>query len=348
MLGRRGDFDLSVAARRGGLSSVPLEAWGQATADDHPRRRRRRRGDVLRRGQTTDVAKRSCSMFKGTAWQLEAFGDAEDVLRQRTWPAPAEGHVLVRVVAAGVSPPDLLAARGWLPSVQELPAVLGMQAAGEIVAVPRTSRLSVGDRVMGLTAIFSDRLGGHADYAYLIEAETRRIPAALTDAQAAGFVVGFRTAHTALVDRCGLSKGETLVVLGAAGNSGEAALLLGKALGTKVVAVASSACKLAYCRDLGADDLVNHTEEDVAQRIIDVTEGRGADVIFDPVDGRLTWRCSPSLASDDLRSRDSPVDLRRRLIRSTWCCASKARAGYSASGGSGTRFQSAAGRHSTN
>lgn len=237
-------------------------------------------------------------MFKGLAWQLEAFGEVEDVLvrRELTWPRPIEGLLLVRVTASGLSLPDLLATRGQHPAIKEPPAVLGLEAAGEVVAAPRNSPFSVGDRVMGLTALLTDRLGGLAEYAYLVAEETRLIPSRLTDEQAAGFVIGFRTAHAALVDRSALSSGETLVVLGAAGNSGSAAVLLGKALDARVIAVAGSAEKLAYCAELGADHVLNHATEDIAGRISEITDGRGADVIFDPVGGDLARRALQSIA----------------------------------------------------
>jgi NADPH2:quinone reductase len=200
------------------------------------------------------------------AWRLVAFGETNNVLQSQelTWPPPTEGQVLVKVLASGVSLPDLLATTGTCPPMPDVPVGLGLEAAGEIVAVPEGSRLSVGDRVMGMTSIFVNGFGGHAEYAYLLEAETRLVPMHLSDEQAAGFVIGFRTAHAALVDRCAIESGATLVVLGAAGNSGAPAVHLGKALGATVIAVASNQHKLAYCKAIGADNVVNYTVDNVA------------------------------------------------------------------------------------
>jgi NADPH2:quinone reductase len=237
-------------------------------------------------------------MFKGVAWRLVAFGETKSALQSQelTWPPPAEGQVLVRVLASGVSLPDLLATTGTYPPIPAVPVVLGLEAAGEVVAVPEGSGLAVGDRVMGMTSIFVNGFGGHAEYAYLLEAETRPVPTHLSDEQAAGFVIGFRTAHAALVDRCAIKSGETLVVLGAAGNSGASAVQLGKALGAKVIAVASNQDKLAYCEAVGADHLVNYTVDNVADQIRAITGGRGADVIFDPVGGDLAGQAVKAIA----------------------------------------------------
>jgi NADPH2:quinone reductase len=202
----------------------------------------------------------------------------------------------VKVLASGVSLPDLLATTGTYPPIPDVPVVLGLEAAGEIVAVPEGARFSVGDRVMGMRSIFVNGFGGHAEYAYLLEAETRPVPAHMSDEQAAGFVIGFRTAHAALVDRCAIKNGETLVVLGAAGNSGASAVQLGKALGATVIAVASNKDKLAYCKAIGADHVVNYTTDNVSDEIMAITGGRGADVIFDPVGGELSGQAVKVIA----------------------------------------------------
>lgn len=237
-------------------------------------------------------------MFKGVAWRPVAFGEPKSVLRlqELTWAPPTEGLVLVKVLASGVSLPDLMATRGTYRPIPEVPVGVGLEATGEIVAVPEGSRFSVGERVMGMTSIFANGFGGHAEYAYLMSAETRPVPARLSDVQAAGFVIGFRTAHAALVDRCAIKSGETLVVLGAAGNSGASTVQLGKALGATVIAVASNEDKLTYCKAIGADHGINYSTDDVGDEIMAITDGRGADVIFDPVGGELARRAVKAIA----------------------------------------------------
>lgn len=148
---------------------------------------------------------------------------------------------------------------------------------------------------MGVTT-FMEGWGGHAQYAYVIEKKTLPIPAQLTDEQAAGFMIGFRTAHAALAERATLSGGDVLVVLGAAGSTGGSAIQLGKTLGATVVAVASSEEKLAFCAGLGADHLVNYKTADVGAEVRKITDGHGADVIFDPVGGEVAAQAVSGIA----------------------------------------------------
>jgi NADPH2:quinone reductase len=234
-------------------------------------------------------------MFKGTAWRAVAAGEPADVLRleEMSWSEPDEGRLIVKVIVSGVSLPDLHTTRGMY--VVTPPAVIGTEVSGEVVAVPKRSRFSVGDRVMGVTP-FLQGMGGHAEYSYLKEGETRLIPAQLSDEQAAGFVIGFRTAHVALVYRCALKSGETLVVLGAAGSTGIATIQLGKALGATVIAVASNAEKLAYCASLGADHTIDYTTASVGDEIKKITGGHGCDVIFDPVGGEVATQAVQAIA----------------------------------------------------
>ncbi|MBY8881081.1 NADPH:quinone oxidoreductase family protein [Actinacidiphila acidipaludis] len=225
-------------------------------------------------------------MFSGQAWRLERFGPPEESveLRQMTWAEPSPGQVLVRVRAAGAGYPDVMMTAGRFPLLGNPPFGLGEEAAGEVVAAPAGSRFAVGERVTGITA-FLEGWGGYAEYAYLREESTMRVPAGMTDEEAAGFPIAFRTAYAGLVERAPVEAGQTLLVLGAAGSSGGAALQLGKALGATVIAVAGSQEKLDLCTRFGADHPINHRTEDLPSRIADLTGGRGADVVFDPVGG---------------------------------------------------------------
>jgi len=225
-------------------------------------------------------------MFSGQAWRLVRFGPPEESveLQHMTWEDPAPGHILVRVRAAGAGYPDAMMAAGQFPLLGEPPFGLGEEAAGEVVAVPAGSRFAVGDRVTGITA-FLEGWGGYAEYAYLREESAIHVPSGMTDEEAAGFPIAFRTAYAGLVERAPVEAGQTLLVLGAAGSSGGAAVQLAKALGATVIAVAGSQEKLEFCTRLGADHVVNHRTDDIASRAADITGGRGVDVIFDPVGG---------------------------------------------------------------
>jgi NADPH:quinone reductase len=226
--------------------------------------------------------------FSGRAWRTDQFGRPGDVLElcDTTWGVPSAGRVLVRVRAAGVGLPDLLMTQGRYVSTPQPPVLPGQEVCGDVVAVAPGSRFAVGDRVMGMTP-FTEALGGCSDYAYVRESKAARTPAAMSDAEAAGFMTGFRTAHATLITRIGLKPGQVLGILGAAGSSGLAAISLGKALGTRVIAVASSAARLAFCSQVGADDTIDYTSADVGVELKRLTDGKGVDVLFDPVGGRV-------------------------------------------------------------
>ncbi len=236
-------------------------------------------------------------MFSGRAWRVAKFGDPKDAveLQEMSWAEPATGQLLIRVRTAGAGFPDVMMTGGFYPLLDTPPFGLGTEAAGEVVAVPTGSRFSVGDQVLGITA-FLEGWGGYADYAYLREGSTIRIPEGMTDEQAGGFPVGFRTAYAGLVERVPVQSGQTLLILGAAGSSGATALQLGKALGTTVIAVAGSREKLDFCARLGADHGLNHRTDDLTARIAEITDGRGVDVIYDPVGGDTATTAVKSLA----------------------------------------------------
>lgn len=141
-------------------------------------------------------------VIRGRAWRLVRFGDAKESieLQELAWEPPAPGRLLIRVRAAGAGYPDVMMAAGQFPLLGAPPFGLGEEAAGEVVAVPAGSRFAVGDQVTGITA-FLDGWGGYAEYAYLREESSMRIPPGMTDAEAAGFPIGFRTAYAALVHR---------------------------------------------------------------------------------------------------------------------------------------------------
>jgi NADPH:quinone reductase len=238
-------------------------------------------------------------VIKGWAWQAVRFGDPRDVvqLREVSWPDPVEGQALVRVRTAGAGLPDLLMARGDFPLLSEPPIGLGEEVAGNVVAVAPGSRFAVGERIMGITA-FLHGWGGYADYSYVIEQSATRVPVTLSDVRAAGFPVGFRTAYAGLVERASLAAGEILLVLGAAGSAGSAAIQLGKALGATVLAVAGSEEKTAFCTRFGADHAINYKTADLPRRVAELTSGHGVDLIYDTVGGSLAATSVTTLARD--------------------------------------------------
>jgi NADPH2:quinone reductase len=236
-------------------------------------------------------------MFSGRGWRLVRFGEPEEVieLQEMTWDEPSVGRVLIRVRTAGAGFPDVMMTAGRFPLLGDPPFGLGEEAAGEVVAVASGSRFAVGDQVMGVTG-FLEGWGGYAEYAYLREQSAIGIPSGMTEEQAGGFPIGFRTAYAGLVERAPVEAGQTLLVLGAAGSSGAAALQLGKALGAVVIAVAGSQEKLEFCARYGADQVVNYRTDDMRARIAEFTDGRGVDVIYDPVGGDTAAAAVKSIA----------------------------------------------------
>jgi len=144
--------------------------------------------------------------------------------------------------------------------------------------------LALGTRVMSVTS-FTDGRGGFAESTIVRGATTFRVPESMSDVDAAGFRIGFSTAWIGLVRRGQIRAGEWLLVLGAAGGSGITAVQLGRALGARVIAVASGAEKVAFCRDRGAEVVIDRSVESVCERVLAVTDGHGADLIYDPVGG---------------------------------------------------------------
>jgi NADPH2:quinone reductase len=194
-------------------------------------------------------------------------------------PESEPGHLLIDVRAAGVSFPDLLLTRGEYQLKPEPPFTLGVECAGVVREAPDGSGFAAGERVMALTM-----LGTFAEVVRAPLPMCFPIPDGLDFEQAAGFVMNYHTAHFALARRGRLREGETLLVHGAAGGVGTAAVQVGKGLGARVLAVVSDEQKAAVAREAGADDVIESGGDWVAATK-EATGGRGADVIFDPVGG---------------------------------------------------------------
>jgi NADPH2:quinone reductase len=199
----------------------------------------------------------------------------------RPLPSPGPGEALVRTRAVSLNFPDLLIVQGKYQHRAPLPAVPGVEGVGLVEAVGPGSKFKVGDRAVG----FCHSGGTLADAFIVRDQAAWPVPPHVSDEQAAALSVTYGTSWFGLTHRAHLAAGETLLVLGAAGGVGLAAIQLGKLLGARVIACAGDDAKLEVCRLNGAEQLVNYRREDLVERVREITDGRGADVIYDPVGG---------------------------------------------------------------
>ncbi|WP_439588948.1 NADPH:quinone oxidoreductase family protein [Hydrogenophaga sp.] len=205
---------------------------------------------------------------------------------------PGPGEVVVAVHAAGVNFPDTLIIENRYQFKPALPFAPGGEVAGTVVRVgPDVSGLALGDRVMALCG-----WGGFAEEVAVKASAVVRLPQAVCMDDAAVLAATYGTTWYALKERGALRAGQTLLVLGAAGGTGAAAIQLGKMLGARVIACASSPEKLELCRQLGADEVVDHRTQDLRQALKALTNGQGVDVAYDPVGGELTEVALRSMA----------------------------------------------------
>ena len=211
-------------------------------------------------------------------------------------PVPGPGEVVIETRAASVNYPDVLIIQNKYQVKPPLPFSPGSELAGVVKAVgPGVTDFKRGDPVMAVTT--------YGAFAEEVRTEARRllaIPEGMTYEQAAAFGLTYATAEHALGDRGQLNAGETLLVLGAAGGVGIAAIEIGKARGARVIACASSEEKLSLCRDHGADATINYASQDLREGIVAVTGGAGIDIVYDPVGGSYT---EPALRSLRWRGR---------------------------------------------
>ena len=199
------------------------------------------------------------------------------------------------MTAAGLGLPDVFMCRSTYPLTPPLPFTSGQEATGTVTAVGEGVDLVVGARIMCVT-MFWKGCGSFAEECLVAADNAFPVPDGLTDAEAAGFWIPHLTAWTGLVDRGGLAAGDWLAVLGAAGGSGIAAVQLGRALGARVVAVVSDDERAAFCRDLGAEAVINHRDGSVASALREVTGGTGVDLIYDPVGGDVAEEAAGAMA----------------------------------------------------
>ena len=222
------------------------------------------------------------------AWGLPDTLVVEDV----PTPQPGPGEVLIDIRAASVNYPDVLMIQKKYQVQPALPFIPGSEVAGVISALGAgVTSVKLGDRVIAFVG-----LGGFAEPVVAKAAGLVAIPPGLDDAVAASFTLVYGTSHHAVIDRGGLKAGETMLVLGAAGGVGLAAVEIGKVLGAKVIAAASTDEKLAVCKAHGADVLINYSTQDLRAAIKEATGGLGPDVVYDPVGGSYTEPAFRSIA----------------------------------------------------
>jgi NADPH2:quinone reductase len=211
-------------------------------------------------------------------------------------PVPKAGEVLVAIKAASLNFPDLLIVQNKYQIKPPLPFVPGAEYAGIVEAVgPDVNHIKVGQSVACLSGT-----GGFGTHTIAPAAQCLPLPPGFPHEDAAALIMTYATSHHALVDRGQLKAGETLLVLGAAGGVGTSAIQIGKALGARVIAAASSDEKCELCRSIGADATINYSREKLRDAIQAATDGRGPDVIYDPVGGDLA---EPALRSIAWRGR---------------------------------------------
>ncbi len=205
---------------------------------------------------------------------------------------PGAGQIVLSVKACAVNFPDTLIIQGKYQYQPPLPFSPGTDVAGIVKSVgPGVETPRPGDRVFGLVLH-----GGYAEEVVMPAATVIPIPDGVDFVTAAAFQLTYGTAYHALIDRARFQSGETLLVLGAAGGVGLAAVEVGKILGARVIAAASSAEKLAACREAGADEVIDYSVEDLRERLKALTGSSGVNVVFDPVGGALTEPALRSMA----------------------------------------------------
>ncbi|HSQ73359.1 MAG TPA: NADPH:quinone oxidoreductase family protein [Rubrivivax sp.] len=227
------------------------------------------------------------------AWLCETLDGADALCWQELpTPEPKPGEVRIAIRAASLNFPDLLIVRGQYQFKPPLPFVPGAEFSGTVDAVGEgVTHLKPGDAVAALGGT-----GGFATHACVEASRLLPLPPGFELEDGAAFAFTYGTSHHALIDRGQLKAGETVLVLGAAGGVGTAALQIAKAAGARVIAAASTDEKCALCRELGADETLNYTTTNVREALRALTAGKGPDIVYDPVGGDLAEPVFRSIA----------------------------------------------------
>jgi NADPH2:quinone reductase len=218
------------------------------------------------------------------AWRVHDLGDPVDVLRleEIEAPEPEPGQVLIEVLACAVNFADTLLCRGTYQEKPARPFTPGLEVCGRVLSAPDRSPVRTGQRVIALPSLPH---GGFADRTVAAASDVFVVPDTMDDVGAAALPVAYQTGWFGLYHRARLVEGETVLVHAGAGGVGSAAIQLAKARGARVIATAGGAEKASLCRDLGADVAVDHQVDDFVAVTDELTDGRGADVVYDSVGG---------------------------------------------------------------
>jgi NADPH2:quinone reductase len=224
------------------------------------------------------------------AWRVHRLGEPEDVLRfdDVDEPVAGPGQLRVQVDAVALNFPDLLLCRGLYQDKPPLPFTPGLEICGTVLDGPRS-----GERVIAAPGLPH---GGLAERVLVAEATALPVPVDMPPAKAASMLITYHTGYVGLHRRVALQSGETMLVHAGAGGVGTAAIQLGKAAGARVIATAGGPDKVQVCRDLGADVVIDYIADDFVPVVKEVTDGRGADVIYDSVGGDVFDRSRRCIA----------------------------------------------------
>jgi NADPH:quinone reductase len=230
-------------------------------------------------------------------WLVKELGEPRDVLQIEEMKKPElnAGEVLINVKAAALNFFDILLCQGKYQEKPPLPFTIGSEVSGVVVKTQEGSRLKEGQRVLALPKLPT---GGLAEYVAVSESTVYPIPDTMSWNEAAALFITYHTSYYSLYDRANLKAGEVLLVHAGAGGVGSAAIQLGKATGAFVIATAGGADKTQICKELGADIVIDYLTEDFVEVVKRETNGKGADVIFDPVGGNVFDRSRKCIAFD--------------------------------------------------
>jgi NADPH:quinone reductase len=230
-------------------------------------------------------------------WLVKELGEPQDALQLSNMekPEPKDGEVLIHVKTAALNFFDILLCQGKYQEKPALPFTIGSEVSGVVVKTPVGSRFKEGQRVLALPKLPN---GGLVDYITVEENSVYPIPDSMSWNEACALFVTYHTSYYSLANRAALQEGEVLLVHAGAGGVGSAAIQLGKAAGAYVIATAGGSEKTKICQDLGADVVIDYLKEDFVEVVKKETNGKGANVIFDPVGGNIFDRSRKCIAFD--------------------------------------------------
>jgi len=235
------------------------------------------------------------------AWQTTKPGNPKDVLainEDAPAPEPYAGTVLIEVLAAGMGLPDVFMCQGSYAMTPQIPFTQGQEVVGRVIGWGEgVENRQIGDRIMAVTSFFTGN-GGYAEQCLALDDFCLPVPDGMTDAEGAAFLIPFHTAYIGLITRGKLEAGETLLVLGGAGGTGTAAIQVAKALGARVIATVAGQEKIAYCKGLGADVVIDRKEQNISEAVMEATDGKGANCVYDPVGGEAFTSATKCVAHE--------------------------------------------------